>query len=328
MPKVLITTIPFSEKNKLPIELLQSADIEYVINPLNRKLKESELAELVPGFDGIIAGTEPITAKVMEKADSLKFISRVGIGLDSVDLTEAKKRDIRVSYTPDAPAPAVAELTIGLMLSLLRHIHIANLDLHEGKWQRRFGRRIPEVTIGIIGVGRIGGRVIRRLKPFGTPRILVNDIQPNNLVAPELKMEWVGKEEIYAQADVISLHLPLTLHTKGMIGKDQLMMMKNDACLINASRGGIVNELDLASVLESGHLSGAALDVFENEPYDGPLNKIKNCLLTSHMGSMSIDCRSRMEIDATEELIRFFKNQQTQNSVPEEEYEVQALQKP
>jgi len=286
MPKVLITTVPFSEKNKLPLELLQNSNIEFVINPLNRKLKEEELIEMIPDFDAIIAGTEPITAKVIQHAKSLKIISRVGIGLDSVDLLEAQKRGIKVCYTPDAPAPAVAELTLGLMLSLLRHINTANLDLHRGQWKRHFGRRIPEVTIGIIGVGRIGARVIRRLKGFGTPRLLVNDIRPNNLVAPELKLEWVGKEEIYANADVISIHLPLTMQTKNMIQKEQLLMMKKDACLINASRGGIINEADLASTLNSGHLSGAAIDVFENEPYNGPLNQIDNCLLTSHMGSM------------------------------------------
>ena len=179
MSKVLITTVPFAEKNRLPIEQLNAAGIEYLINPLGRKIKEDELAEMVTDFDALIAGTEPITDKVMASATRLKLISRVGIGLDGVDLLAAERRGIQVSYTPDAPAPAVAELTIGLMLSLLRSIHTVNAQMHRGDWQRHFGRRIPEVTVGIIGVGRIGGRVLRRLAGFGTPRILVNDLRPN-----------------------------------------------------------------------------------------------------------------------------------------------------
>lgn len=323
MPKVLITTVPFGDKNRLPLELLEGAGIEYLINPIGRKLKEDELAEMASDFDVLIAGTEPITDKVMGCASKLKLISRVGIGLDSVDLLAAERRGIQVSYTPDAPAPAVAELTVGLMLSLLRSTHLASAQMHRGEWKRYFGRRIPEVTIGIIGVGRIGGRVLRRLSGFGTPRVLVNDLRPDVKAAPEFKLEWVDKEEIYRQADIISLHLPLTVHTKNMIRREHLMLMKPDAMIINTSRGGIINERDLAEVLDAGHLSGAAIDVFEQEPYRGALAQIDRCLLTSHMGSMSIDCRTRMEIEATEEAVRFLTGQPLHGSVPPTEYEVQ-----
>ena len=323
MHKVLITTVPFGEKNHLPVEQLDAAGVEYLINPLGRKLAEEELAEMITDYDVLIAGTEDITDFVMSKAKKLKLISRVGIGLDNVDLLAAERRGIKVSYTPDAPAPAVAELTIGFMLALLRSVHISNAQMHRGEWQRHFGRRIPEVTIGIIGTGRIGGRVLRRLQAFGSPRILVNDIRPDKNIAPELKLEWVGKEEIYRQADLISLHVPLTNQTKNMISYDELMMMKLDAMIINTSRGGIINEADLGAVLNAGHLSGAAIDVFDQEPYTGDLSKIDRCLLTSHMGSMSIDCRTRMEIEATEEVVRFLNNQKLLGVVPEEEYDVQ-----
>jgi D-3-phosphoglycerate dehydrogenase len=323
MPKALITTVPFGDKNGLPLELLEAAGVEYLINPLGRKLKEDELAEMVTDFDVLIAGTEPITEKVMSRASRLKLISRVGIGLDSVDLLAAERRGIQVSYTPDAPAPAVAELTIGLMLTLLRSVHVANVQMHRGDWHRYFGRRIPEVTIGIIGTGRIGGRVLRRLAGFGSPRILVNDIHPAPKVAPDFKLEWVGKEEIYRNADVISLHVPLTVQTKNMIRREHLLQMKPDAMIINTSRGGIINECDLAEVLNAGHLSGAAIDVFEQEPYAGALSQIDRCLLTSHMGSMSVDCRTRMEIEATEEAVRSLTGQALQGLVPPEEYEVQ-----
>ena len=323
MPKVLITTVPFGDRNRLPLELLEAAGIDYLINPLGRKLKEPELAELAADVDVLVAGTEPIGETVMSRASRLKLISRVGVGLDSVDLVAAERRGIRVSYTPEAPAPAVAELTLALMLSLLRGVHVANAQLHRGEWHRHFGRRIPEVTVGIIGTGRIGSRVLRRLAGFGTPRVLVNDILADPNVAPALKLEWVDKEEIYRHADLISLHVPLTPQTRNMIRREHLEQMKPDALVINTARGGIINERDLADVLAAGHLGGAAIDVFEQEPYRGPLAGIDRCLLTSHMGSMSVDCRTRMEIEATEEAVRFLTGRPLAGAVPAAEYELQ-----
>ena len=324
MAKVLITTIPFAVKNGLPFKLLENAGIEYLINPFTKKITEDQLAEIVTDFDAIIAGTEPITENVMERASNLKLISRVGIGLDSVDLLAAQKRGIKVSYTPDAPAPAVAELTLGLMLTLLRSVHVSNSQMHRGLWYRFYGRRLEEVTVGIIGMGRIGTRVLKKMKGFDTPEILVNDISPNRELNSEFDLKWVSKKIIYKEADIISLHLPLTHLTKNMIRKEHLQTMKPDAILINTSRGGIVNEEDLYEFMQSEQLSGVAIDVFENEPYDGPLKEIERCLLTSHMGSMSVDCRTRMEIESVEEVIRFLKGKTLESEVPQEEYEVQS----
>jgi len=271
MPKVLITTVPFADKNHLPIDLLVNAEVEYLINPLNKKLTEDDLVEMISDFDIVIAGTEPITKKVMDAATNLKMISRVGIGLDSVDLLEAEKRGIVVSYTPDAPAPAVAELTMGLMLTLLRSVQLSNMEMHNGKWHRFFGRRLSEITIGIIGIGRIGTGVLQHLQGFGSPKILVNDINPNSNLNQQFNIEWVDKKTIYRQADIISIHTPLTAQTKNMIRKEQLLSMKEDAAIINTARGGIINESDLYEVMKSGYLSGAAIDVFDFEPYAGKL---------------------------------------------------------
>lgn len=318
--KVLITTVPFGEKNTLPLEMLEGAKVEYVINPLNRKLTEGDLIEMVHDYDIIIAGTEPITEAVLEKASKLKLISRVGIGLDSVDLIAARNRGIKVSYTPDAPAPAVAELTMGLLITLLRSVHLSNLQMHNNLWHRYFGKRIADSTIGVIGVGRIGTRVLNRTRAFGTPRLLVNDLSPNHELSRKFKLEWVDKETIYREADAISLHLPLTTSTKDMIKSKQLLMMKPDAVIINTSRGGIINENDLYEVMKSGHLNGAAIDVFNHEPYSGNLTKLENCILTAHMGSMSVDCRTRMEIEATEEAVRFINGVALESEVPEIEY--------
>ena len=312
MSKVLITTVPFGEKSRLPLELLQKNNIDYTINPLNKKLTEDELVEMVSDYDVIIAGTESITKKVMSRATRLKMISRVGIGLDSVDLLEAEKLDIVVSYTPDAPAPAVAELTIGFMLTLLRSAQLSNIEMHKGKWNRFFGRRLSKVTIGIIGVGRIGRLVLQNLQGFGTLNILANDITPDISLNKNFNIKWVDKEEIYRLADVITIHTPLTLKTKNMIEKKHMLKMKSDAIVINTARGGIINEKDLYSVMQAGHLNGAA-----------ELQKIKRCILTAHMGSMSIDCRTRMELEATEEAIRFLTDQSLEGIVPKEEYDAQ-----
>jgi len=315
--------MPFADKDRLPIELLEMAEIDYQINPLNKKLTEDELVDMVSDFDVIIAGTEPITAKVMDSAKNLKMISRVGIGLDSVDLIAAEERGITVSYTPDAPAPAVSELTIGMMLTLLRSVHVSNAEMHEGRWHRFFGRRLSNITVGIIGVGRIGRGVIQHLQGFGGPRILANDVDIDEKLVNQYNLDWLSKERIFQEADIVSLHVPLTHLTKNMIRKEHLLSMKPDAIVINTARGGIINEHDLYDVLQSGHLTAAAIDVFDFEPYSGPLKELRNCLLTAHMGSMSVDCRTRMEIEATEEVVRFLTGQSLMGVVPEEEYEVQ-----
>jgi D-3-phosphoglycerate dehydrogenase / 2-oxoglutarate reductase len=323
LPNVLITTIPFGDRDRFPLDLLENEGIDYLINPFNKKITEEQLAEIIPAFDVIIAGTEPITEKVLSRTTNLKLISRVGIGLDSVDLLSAKKRGIKVSYTPDAPSHAVTELTIGFMLTLLRSVHVSNSQMHKGKWHRFFGKRLEEVTVGIIGLGRIGTGVLKMLNGFGTSNILVNDIERNHELESKFKLDWTSKEKIYKEADIITLHVPLTKLTRNMLRKEQLFSMKSDAILINTSRGGIINEQDLYDVMQSGHLASTAIDVFVKEPYDGPLKKIERCLLTAHMGSMSVDCRNRMEAESTEEAVRFLSGIPLRSEVPQEEYDVQ-----
>ena len=326
MASALITSVPFGDRNPSPLKRLEQAGIDYRINPYSRRLTELELTNLIQGHDIVIAGTEPITEKVIGKAPSLKLISRVGIGLDSVDLLAASQRGIKVTYTPDAPAAAVSELTIALILSLLRSVNSSNLEMHQGVWHRHFGRRMSEVTYGIIGIGRIGSRVIEHLRSFGDPPIMANDIDATDKTNRWKNVAWVSKEDIYKEADVLSLHLPLTQATNNLIGREQLLMMKRDALIVNTSRGGIVKESDLYEVLQTGHLGGAAIDVFCEEPYSGPLASLERCLLTAHMGSMSFDCRIRMEIEAVEDAVRFVMGKSLKREVPTEEYEAQRLE--
>ena len=321
--KVLITTIPFAVKDQKPLNLLKEAGVEYLINPLNKKLNEDELVDLIGDYDVVLAGTEPYTKRVIDNAPNLKLISRLGIGLDGVDLNAAKEKGIKISYTPDAPAPSIAELTLGHIITLLRSVHTSNIQMHNGQWNRYLGKTIGESTIGFIGVGRIGARVVEMLQAFGNPRILVNDISPNENLNKRFNIEWVDKETIYKDADVISLHVPLTAETKNMISSIQLKMMKLDASLINTCRGGIINEDDLYNVMKSGHLNGAAIDVFNSEPYSGKLTELDQCLLTPHMGSMSAACRTKMELEATEEAVRFIKGMPLKGEIPDVEYDMQ-----
>ena len=323
MFKVLITTVPFGEIDRLPLDLLEKSNIDYVINPLNKKLSEDQLVELITDFDAVIAGTEEITEKVMTTASNLKLISRVGIGLDSVDLLAAERLKIGVSYTPDAPAPAVADLTIGLMYSLLRKTHQANIHMHNGNWHRFFGKRLVDCTIGVIGAGRVGTRVIESLKALGCKKIMYYD--KNIRIQENQDLIFAQKEEIYAISDIISFHIPLDPETKNMVTWADMKRMKKDVSLINTSRGGIINEQDLSDALRDNVIGGAAIDVFTQEPYQGILSEHDNCILTSHMGSMTVDCRSRMEIEATEEVVRFVAGEALQSRVPAEEYDIRRL---
>ena len=320
--KVLISTVPFGDPERTPLDLLESTKgVSYVINPLGRKFKEDEIAEYIRDFDILIAGTEKITKKVLANAKQLKLISRVGIGLDSVDLEEARRLGIKVSYTPEAPSPAVAELTIAHMLNLLRRLPTIDRKMRSGVWQRIMGERLANQTVGVIGTGRVGKRVIKLLQSFHPRNILVNDLNPDHDFYRAFDAVHAEKERIFAECDVITLHVPLTKQTKNLIGSPQFRQMKKKSVLINTSRGGIVNEHDLHAALNDKTIAGAAIDVFEEEPYSGPLIEMENCLVSCHMGSMTDDCRTEMERLATEEAVRFATGQALQGEVPEEEYE-------
>ncbi len=324
MTDVFVSTVPFATYDSSPLVRLQEQGIKVLINPLERRLQPDELIRFIGDSEVLIAGTEPITAEVMAATRNLRVIARVGVGLDNVDLLAAQQKGIQVTYTPDAPAPAVAELAIANMMALLRGVHEANLGLHSEQWHRYMGRRLASVTVGIIGVGRIGERVVQHLANFETSRILANDVDSPRGAAQLPNVEWVDKEFLFMNSDIVSVHVPLTSETRNLITKETLLCMQPDALLINTSRGGIVNERDLFDVLESGHLGGAAIDVFEDEPYQGCLTATDRVILTCHMGSMTRDCRARMESEATSDALRHFDGQPLQGLVPESEYEARA----
>jgi D-3-phosphoglycerate dehydrogenase len=265
----------------------------------------------------------------LDKTKNIKIISRVGIGLDSVPLKRCKEMGIAVAYTPDAVTAAVVEVTIGAMIDICRFVSKTDRDIRAGLWNRLIGKRIGQSRIGIIGMGRIGTGVIRHLPGFNPVQILVNDIKDKTSEIKEMQNKYnlniklAEKIEIYKNCDIISLHIPLSGSTKNLINLETLKQFKKDSYLLNYSRGEIVNEDDLLVALKKGTLKAAAIDVFENEPYTGPLRDLDNILLTPHLGSCSEDCRIQMELQATENIIHFFNGNNLANIVPEEEYQYQ-----
>ncbi len=310
--RILLATWPFGTSGKKPLKLLEQTGWELVFNPHQRRLKPHDVTNLLEDIDGVIAGTEPYNCETLRNAGRLRVISRVGIGLDSVDLEYCRDNNIQVTYTPDAPSQAVAELTVANILNLLRNIHQSDRSVREGVWNRLMGRLVQEVTIGIIGVGRIGSRVIRLLEPFG-PAILANDqdAKVHGMSLPNTK--WCSTEQIMSESDIVSLHIPMNIENHYFLNRDMISQMKTGAFLINTSRGGIVDTEALTDALAQNHLGGAALDVFEKEPYEGSLTKFDNVVLTAHIAASARKSRYLMELGAVEDCIRVLNNKMPNN---------------
>lgn len=272
------------------------------LNPFATRLTEDQAIDLLgTNTIGLIAGLEPLTEKVLTSAKSLKVIARVGTGLDSVDLVAAKKLGITVLNTPDAPTQAVAELTLGHILGLLRNIPVADRQIRNGVWKGLMGSLLQTKTVGIVGFGRIGKRVAGLLSAFGAKVIISDEL------ATSTEYLNVGLNELCAKSDVITLHLPYNDLTHHLINEKQLNLMKKGSYFVNISRGGLVDEDALLAALKSGQIAGAALDCFEHEPYDGELRNFDNVQITAHMGSYARETRDLMEREASQLLVDAFK---------------------
>lgn len=296
--KVLITTSTFAKYDSSVLDLMKKAGIEFQLNPFERKLTEKEIVDLASDMDGLIAGTESLNSNVIPKLKNLKVISRCGAGLDNVDLMTAEKLGIKVFNTPDAPTQAVAELTLGLILDCLRHISQADREIRHEKWYKPMGQLLEGKTVGIIGYGRIGKAVAKLIQSFNV-KILVYDIIKFTETA---EVKSVSFDDLVSNSEIISLHMPANKDC--IIDSNAIAKMKTGAYLINAARGGLVDENALYEALKSGKLAGAGIDVFEKEPYQGKLIELDNIILTSHIGSYAKESRILMEKQAIENLIK------------------------
>jgi len=277
---------------------LKNAGVEVKLNPFAARLTEGQVIELL-GTDtvGLIAGLEPLTKNVLQSAKSLKVIARVGTGLDSVDLAAAKQLGITVLNTPDAPTKAVAELTLAHILGLLRNVSQADRQIRVGVWKGLMGSLLETKTVGIVGFGRIGKRVATLISAFGAS-VIISDAQLKQSDYPNVELD-----ELCIKSDILSLHLPYSEATHHIINEKQISQMKKGSYIVNISRGGLVDETALLTALKSGHLAGAALDCFEQEPYEGELSKLETVQITAHMGSYARETRDLMEREASRLLV-------------------------
>jgi D-3-phosphoglycerate dehydrogenase len=284
--RVLVTPTTFGLYDKRLRQELEAAVGEVIYNERGRPLASSELQELLPGCDGFIAGLDRVDSTALESADRLKVIARYGVGVDNVDLETAARKKITVTNTPHANAVSVAELTIGLLLSLARSIPEAAESVREGKWPRLHGRVLESKVIGLIGFGSVGRAVAQRLQPWQLT-LLAFDPFGDKAVAQSSDVRLVEMEELIREADFVSLHAPLLAGTRRMVDADFLSRMKRGACLINTARGELVDQDALLSALDSGQVGGAALDVYEHEPppADSPLRRHPRLIATPHCGA-------------------------------------------
>ncbi|MBW8039155.1 MAG: hypothetical protein FVQ85_04055 [Planctomycetes bacterium] len=315
--RVFVSTQPFGSINSEPLDILARYNAEVELNPYGRKMEPEEFKKHIADKDILIAGTDRVDKAVLDRAPGLKLIARVGIGIDNIDFAEVKKRGIILTYTPNAVSQAVAELTVANMLNAARMIPQIYLAMKKRHWNRQIGFEISGKAIGLIGFGRVGQRVAKMLQGFSC-RILVNDIAPDQETGSRYNVVWATKEEIYSQADIISLHVPHTPLTYNMIDTTEIEMMKPHVCIINTSRGGIINEDALYHALKTGKIGTAAIDVYENEPYTGQLCELDNIILTAHSGSCSKEARYLMELGAAQEVVQFVTGKPPIEPVPDD----------
>jgi phosphoglycerate dehydrogenase-like enzyme len=255
-------------------------------------LRKDDLLEWLPGCDAIIAGGEKITAEIMDASPRLRVIARTGVGYDAVDVPAATARKIPVTITPGANHESVAEQTFALILALVKDLRAHDHSIRAGEWIRTpLPRPLRGMTIGLVGLGRIGRAVAVRARAFGM-RVIACD----PLIPDEPDIEMVGFESLIQEADIVSLHLPITPETLGLFDRSVFASMKPGALLINTARGGLVVEPDLIKALESGQVGGAGLDVFGSEPPapDNPLWSVPNLVLTPHMAGLDTLAMSEM----------------------------------
>jgi D-3-phosphoglycerate dehydrogenase len=284
--RVLVTPTSFAKNDPGLRASLEEQVGEVVYNTTGKPLSAADLRRLVPGIDGFIAGLDAITAEVFEAADRLKVIARYGVGVDAVDLEAARRKGVVVTNTPGANSVSVAELTLGLMLSLARDIPAAVNATRRGEWPRWQGLSLEGKTIGLLGFGAIGRHVARLLGNFDCT-LLAYDPIADAAQASALGVRLVSQAEVVSQADFLSLHCPVTDETRGLVDAAFLASMKPGAFLINTARGELVDENALLEALDSGRLKGAALDAFVTEPpaKDSPLLSHPRLIATPHSGA-------------------------------------------
>ena len=310
-------------------------ETRFQVTVLERRLSEAELLPLVAETEAMVVRSETkITRKVIEAAPKLRVVGRAGVGVDNVDVEAATQRGIVVMNTPSGNTISTAELTFSMLMALARKIPQAHMSMKNGEWNRKSfsGVELYNKTLGILGMGRIGGEVARRAIAFGM-RVVAYDPYLALSRAKQMQVELVENlDEIYARADFITVHMPMSEETKGMINAPAFAKMKKGVRIINCARGGIVHEGDLLAAITSGQCGGAALDVYEAEPLakDSPLRANPNIIMTPHLGASTDEAQENVGIEVAEAISDYLLNGAVRNAVnmPNLDAKTYALVKP
>ena len=280
--------------------------------------KPAELAAIINDYDGLVVrSATKVTAEALAGSTRLKVIGRAGAGTDNIDKNAATEKGIVVMNTPGGNTISTCEHTFAMMLALCRNIPKADASMHAGRWDRKafMGTELFGKTIGIVGMGRIGGALAKRAKAFEM-KVLAFDPILSPLKAEALGVELVGMDEIYANADFISIHAPKSDKTNNMITMTELKKMKPNCRIVNCARGGIINEADLAEALKQGVIAGAALDVYTSEPFENnPFTDIENTVMTPHLAASTDEAQLTVAIDVANQMVDYLKTGAIVNAV-------------
>jgi D-3-phosphoglycerate dehydrogenase len=304
---LLVTSPSFASCSEGLLEELESLGAGVTHIKRKEKLREDELVEIIGDAEGIIVGTDIMGKRVIDKAHNLKVISKHGVGLDNIDLAAAKEKSIEVAYAAGSNTIAVAELACSMILALSRGIVQSTGEVAAGKWERRKGMELAGSALGVVGVGAIGKQVIKRMSAFDM-RIFASDPYPDDEFALAYGAQYAPIDKVVAISDFLTLHLPLTTETTGLIGEERLKKMKPDSFLVNTARGGIVDEQALYDALRAGRLAGAGIDTFVDEPPTGnPLLQLPNVVATPHLGAYTRQAIDKMSRAAAANIMVYMK---------------------
>jgi D-3-phosphoglycerate dehydrogenase len=302
--KVLITATSLNPAHPNPaLEQLNRFADKVVFNPRGRPLTEDELIPLLEGCEGYIAGLDFITKKVIEQSAFLRVISRYGAGVDRLDMEAARAKGILVCNTPGVNAQAVADLTIALILSVARRIPFLDRNTRKGRWTRSTGLELYGKTMGILGLGAIGKAVAKRASGFSM-NIMAYDPYPDETYAKTQGIIAADFDTVVKTADFLCLHLPLTPETRHIISGEVMKKMKPGVIMVNTARGGLIDEGAAYELLQSGHLGGLGIDVYEEEPpKQSPFFTLDNVVLTPHTASHTVEATAAMASLSVQNLI-------------------------
>jgi len=289
------------------------------VTVLEKRLSEAELLPIVGDVEAIVVRSETkVTRKVMEAAPKLRVVGRAGVGVDNVDTDAATQRGVIVMNTPSGNTISTAELTFSMLMALARKIPQANASMKAGEWNRKAfqGTELYNKTLGILGMGRIGSEVAKRAIAFGMT-VLAYDPYLNLTRAKAMGVELLELDEIYARADFITVHMPMTDETKGMINTAAFAKMKKGVRVLNCARGGIINETDLYEAVKNGKVAGAALDVYETEPLpkEFGLRELPQVIMTPHLGASTDEAQENVGIEVAEAITDYLLNGAVRNAV-------------